>query len=282
MIKSQSFKARIIFRGSIRVFSSSHSSFNASRSASSSINDDEISHFDELAATWWDPNGSSGLLHKMNPARLSFIKDHIDPLPSSSWLSGRRVLDVGCGGGILTESLRRLGGQVTGVDASEQGIKVAKEHAFRSNLVGIDYKHCSVDDLLPEEKDSFDVICAMEILEHVIRPASFLKTILSLLSPDGILFISTIEKSVFAKLLTITMAEDILRLVPKGTHTYDKFIPKDAMRKWSSDLGADVVDTRGIIYEPWRGKWTVLKPGQEWGEQCNYIMAIKKKQAHQQ
>jgi ubiquinone biosynthesis O-methyltransferase len=199
---------------------------------------------------------------------------------AAGWLAGKSVLDVGCGGGILTESLARLGGQVMGIDASARAIHVAKEHAKGQDLQ-INYQPVLAESLLQNVKDGkqkpFHVITAMEIIEHVEQPARFLETLLGLLEQDGWLFLSTIEKTMFAKLLTCTLAEDILRIVPKGTHNYDKFIPKKALMAWCEQLGVQVVDTRGIIYEPWRGQWTVLEPGQTWGEQCNYIMALRKR-----
>ncbi|ORY79922.1 S-adenosyl-L-methionine-dependent methyltransferase [Protomyces lactucae-debilis] len=267
--------------------SSSFASRPSVRRSLSSASADEISHFDALAATWWDTEGSSALLHKMNPARISFMRRHLlaasdasQQLQASGWLAGKRVLDVGCGGGILTESLARLGGQVLGIDASQRAITVAKEHAARQGIA-VEYQQVLAEKLLERVKEGqekpFQVIAAMEIIEHVEQPARFLETLLGLLEEDGWLFLSTIEKTVFAKLLTCTLAEDILRLVPKGTHNYDKFIPKQALMSWCRQLDVQVVDTRGIIYEPWRGAWTVLEPGQTWGEQCNYIMALRKR-----
>ncbi|CCG81930.1 Hexaprenyldihydroxybenzoate methyltransferase [Taphrina deformans PYCC 5710] len=249
----------------------------------SSVSAEEIKHFDSLAATWWDTSGSSGLLHKMNPARIGFIKSHLTAslFPSDLarngplWLSGKRTLDVGCGGGILSEALTRVGGRVTGVDASTAGILVAKEHAKQMGL-SVEYLHTSVEQLAPERSESYDVVCAMEILEHVSSPPTFLRSVLQLLKPGGMLFVSTIEKTWFARLLTCTIAEDVLRLVPKGTHKYEKFVPKEAMVDWSRELGAEVVDTRGIIFDPLAGTWRVLGRNQPWGEACNYIMAIKK------
>ena len=253
-------------------------------SSSSSVSKDEISHFDNLAATWWDLDGSSGLLHKMNPARVSYIRSHIVPLPIFStdaectnplWLEGQKTLDVGCGGGILSEALRRVGGTVTGIDASSAGIQVAKGHAKQMDL-DIEYLHTAAETLAESRSEAYDIVCAMEILEHVASPPSFLKTVMTLLKPGGMLFISTIEKTAFARLLTCTLAEDVLRLVPRGTHNYEKFVPKEAIRIWMNDLGGQVIDVRGIIYDPLAGKWRVLRKGQSWGEACNYIMAIKK------
>lgn len=275
-----------------------------SPSSSSSVSEGEIHHFDALAATWWDLHGSSALLHKMNPARIGFIKSHVTAgmFPSDlervghRWLEGQRTLDVGCGGGILSESLARLGATVTGVDASVNGIRVAREHARQMGIEGIEYLHTSAESLLvmgrgsgdhsdavegPDggtatRRESFDVVCAMEVLEHVSSPPKFLETVMTLLKPGGLLFVSTIEKTRFAELLTCTIAEDILRLVPKGTHSYDKFVPKRAMHAWVGALGGRVVDTRGIIFDPLAGTWRVLSRGQTWGEACNYIMAIRK------
>lgn len=256
----------------------------STKASTSTVSRDEISHFDALASTWWDPNGSSALLHKMNPARLSFLKSHVTTPElfmsdvdgaSPFWLSDKKVLDIGCGGGLLAEALTRVGGEVTGVDASSAGIAVAKAHAKRMDLQ-IEYLNTSAEELVHSQSDMYDVVCAMEILEHVASPPAFLRTVMALMKPDGLLIISTIEKSRFAKLLTCTIAEDILRLVPKGTHNYDKFVPKAAIKKWMGELGGEVIDTRGIIFNPLNGSWQVLAQGQSWGEACNYIMAIRK------
>lgn len=271
-------------RSQVRKYSTTARDYSTTAQSPSSVSADEISHFDTLAATWWDPNGTSGLLHKMNPARIGFIRSHMVPKPIFSsdlesvdplWLSGKKTLDVGCGGGLLSEALSRVGADITGVDASSAGITVAKEHA-RQMGVQVEYLHTSAEELAASRTESYDVVCAMEILEHVSSPASFLKTVMTLLKPGGMLFISTIEKTQFAKFLTCTIAEDILRLVPKGTHNYDKFIPKEAIKSWMSELGGEVIDTRGIIFDPLAGTWRVLNKGQTWGEACNYIMAIKK------
>lgn len=241
----------------------------------SSVHSDEILHFDSLAPTWWDLNGSSALLHKMNPPRISFIKSHLSPsIVSHDWLRGHDVLDVGCGGGILSESLARLGARTTGLDASSAGIMVAKEHAKQSDL-SISYINTSAEEYVSTGAQ-FDVICAMEIIEHVKSPPAFLETMFKLLKSQGWLFISTIEASLFARILTCTIAEDILRLVPSGTHDPHKFVPKEGMKRWVDELGGQVIETRGIIYDPLMSKWRLLSPGQTWGEQCNYVMAIRK------
>ncbi|BFZ54977.1 Hexaprenyldihydroxybenzoate methyltransferase, mitochondrial [Savitreella phatthalungensis] len=298
-----------------------------------SVSSEEIGHFDKLAATWWDPNGSSRLLHLMNPARISYMREGLTRLPlghaqaldtfdeeasggGASWLRGRRVLDVGCGGGILSESLRRLGGNVVGVDASEAGVGVARAHALETGLLPSDdtpthptyahgslqYIHGSVEDLAddPKHKGSYDILCAMEILEHVNNPAAFLRTCVSLLKPPteenpggGLLFFSTIEKTRFAHLLTVTVAEEILKLVPRGTHNSDKFIPMAAVRRWCDDMGvaareatasspqidsvvAQVLDMRGTFFDPISQIWRIAPPNTPLAEQCNYFGTLER------
>ena len=181
----------------------------------SSVHGSEIEHFNALAPTWWDLGGPSALLHKMNPPRIQFIKDHIAPDTSHLWLKDKEVLDIGCGGGILAESLARLGASTVGLDASSEGISVARQHSKLNNLE-IEYVTTTAEDFAKTSR-TFDVITAMEIFEHVASPPAFLETLLSLLRPQGWLFLSTIEASRFARLLTCTIAEDLLRLVPRGT-----------------------------------------------------------------
>ena len=212
----------------------------------------EAEHFGAMASDWWDPNGSSAMLHRLNPVRLQYIRDRID----QHWqtderglrpLAGRRALDVGCGAGLLSEPLARLGAKVTGVDAAPELIAAAREHAERQGLA-IDYRACAVENV----DASFDLITAMEVIEHVASPAAFLRDLAARLAPGGLLILSTPNRTDWSKLLTITLAEG-LGQIPKGTHDYDQFIAPDRMAMLMEGAGLQLEDTAGIAFSLSRG-----------------------------
>lgn len=237
----------------------------------STINAKEVSHFDHLAATWWDPQGSSRLLHRMNPLRLSFINSL---LPQSElrdpnrWLNGYSILDVGCGGGILTESLSRLGAATDGLDASPRAIQVAKAHIRTDPKLYTEnppnYICGSIHD---HRNDSqYDIVTAMEVLEHVNYPALFLKQMADHVKPGGWLVISTISRSWQSWLGAIVGAEKIMRIVPPGTHSWNKFINESELREFISSLKNENgqpwtrdARSKGCIYNPFRGEWQMAK-----------------------
>ena len=220
--------------------------------AKTSILDKEARHFGGMAADWWDPNGSSAMLHKLNPVRLAYIRDMID----QHWqcdecgykpLAGKSALDVGCGAGLLAEPLARMGAKVTAVDAAPELIAVAREHADGQGL-RIDYRAAGVEDI----DGKFDLVTAMEVVEHVADPQHFIDSLAARLSPDGLMILSTPNKTAWSKLLTITLAEGFGQ-VPKGTHDFDKFIDPDTMRGLLAHAGLECVDFEGIAMSPTRG-----------------------------
>ena len=212
----------------------------------------EAEHFGKLAADWWDPRGSSAMLHRLNPARLGYLRDAIDAhwgLDSSGFapLAGKTALDVGCGAGLLAEPLARLGAKVTGVDASPEVIAVARGHAATMGLA-IDYR---VGDVQAME-GQFDLVTAMEVIEHVADPAAFLKALAKRLASGGLLVMSTPNATGWSKLLMITVAEGLGR-IPRGTHDFDKFIAPERMKALLAEAGLQCLDTEGIAWSPARG-----------------------------
>ncbi|HXC73692.1 MAG TPA: bifunctional 2-polyprenyl-6-hydroxyphenol methylase/3-demethylubiquinol 3-O-methyltransferase UbiG [Sphingomicrobium sp.] len=217
-----------------------------------SIAPDEIAQFASHAGDWWDPNGSERMLHKLNPVRLKYIRDQID----QHWqcdecsrrpLDGRTALDVGCGAGLLTEPLARLGARVSGIDASPELIDVARRHAAAMGL-DIDYRAGDVQEL----EGRFDLITCMEVIEHVADPAAFVQALAARLAPGGLLILSTPNATGWSKLLTITLAEGLGR-IPKGTHDFAKFIAPERMKLLLADAGLNCRDVEGIAWSPTRG-----------------------------
>lgn len=218
----------------------------------SSIITREAEHFGAMAGDWWDPRGKSAMLHRLNPVRLGYIRDWIDQhwhLDERSLkpLAGRTALDVGCGAGLLCEPLARLGAEVTGVDAAPELIEAAQDHAAGQGLA-ITYRACGVEEL----DGRFDLVTAMEVIEHVASPTAFLRSLTERLKPDGLLLLSTPNRTAWARLLTITLAEGFGQ-IPRGTHDYDMFIPPEAMTRLMAEAGLKVLDMEGIAWSPARG-----------------------------
>ena len=219
---------------------------------SSSIVAREAAHFGGMANDWWDADGESRMLHRLNPVRLQYIRDRID----QHWqrdersvrpLAGLKALDVGCGAGLLTEPLRRLGADVTGVDAAPELIEAARSHAQAGGL-DIRYVAGGVEAL----SGQFDLVTAMEVIEHVADPAAFVRSLAERLAPGGLLILSTPNRTAWSRLLTITLAEGFGR-IPKGTHEYDRFISPERMATLLENAGMTMVDTKGIAVSPGRG-----------------------------
>lgn len=220
------------------------------------INPDEAALFGRIAHDWWDPRGSSRLLHMANPARLGFIRSCVDAhfgIDSHALrpLAGRRALDVGCGAGLLAEPLARLGAAVTAVDGAPEVIEVARAHAAAADL-GIDYR-CMEVVLLQSEPQRFDVITCMEVLEHVDNVDAFLASLASLLAPGGILLLSTPNRTALSYAVLITAGEQLLRLVPRGAHDWNRFLTPDELRQALAQVGLRVEAMRGLSFDPRRG-----------------------------
>jgi 2-polyprenyl-6-hydroxyphenyl methylase/3-demethylubiquinone-9 3-methyltransferase len=219
---------------------------------SSSIVTREAEHFGRLAGDWWDPNGASAMLHRLNPVRLAYIRDRID----QHWqcdehvrrpLEGRTALDVGCGAGLLAEPLARLGARVTGIDAAPELIEAARAHAAGQGLE-IDYRAVPVE----EVEGQFDLVTALEVIEHVADPAAFVRALAARLAPGGLMILSTPNATGWSKLLTITLAEGLGR-IPKGTHDFASFIAPERMRGLLEAAGLRCEDFEGIAWNPARG-----------------------------
>lgn len=191
---------------------------------------------------WWDLNGTCRLLHQINPIRTQFICQEVT-------LSGQHILDIGCGGGILTETLAKEGGQVTGIDASKELIDIAKQHANSQGLK-IKYEAQTAEQLAEQQKEQFDIITCMELLEHVPDPLSLLKACYDLLKPNGQLFISTLNRTLKAYGLAILMAEYVLRLLPVNTHSYQQFIKPHELDAWLRETGFVLHKLKGMHYNP--------------------------------
>lgn len=215
----------------------------------------EAAQFGKLAADWWNPKGSSAMLHKLNPPRLRYLRERID----AHWhsdphdrrpLAGKRALDVGCGAGLLTEPQARLGAEVTGIDAAPESIAVAKAHAEGQGLT-IDYRAGEVAQLAGEAK-RFDLITSMEVIEHVADPAAFVSALAGLLAPGGLLVVSTPNRTPQSRLAMITLGEGLGR-IPKGTHDWSKFLMPEELEGLFNASGLSVIDRRGLGFSPLKG-----------------------------
>lgn len=220
--------------------------------AATSILAHEAAHFGALAGDWWDPDGASAMLHKLNPVRLGYIRDRIDQhwhLDECSMkpLAGKSALDVGCGAGLLAEPLARMGAKVTALDAAPELIAAAKAHADGAGLE-IDYRAVGVEAL----DGRFDLVTAMEVVEHVADPRAFVASLAARLAPGGLLILSTPNRTAWSKLLTITLAEGFGK-IPRGTHHYDEFITPEEMTAMMAAAGLVVEDVEGIAFSPMRG-----------------------------
>ncbi|GAA4034334.1 bifunctional 2-polyprenyl-6-hydroxyphenol methylase/3-demethylubiquinol 3-O-methyltransferase UbiG [Sphingomonas rosea] len=220
--------------------------------AETSIRPEEAAHFGAMAGDWWDPKGSSAMLHRLNPVRLGFVRQAIDRHFGTSErdlrpLTGKSALDVGCGAGLLAEPLARLGAAVTGIDAAPELIEAARTHAGESGLA-IRYVAGEVGRL----DGAFDLVTALEVVEHVADPASFVRQLADRLAPDGLLVMSTPARTPWSRLLTITLAEGTGQ-IPRGTHDYDQFLSPDQLGETLAQAGLTVVETRGIAFGPGKG-----------------------------
>lgn len=223
-----------------------------SKATRSTVNTDEVAEFDRLGAAWWDTDGPMAPLHALNPVRVGYIKDrllaHYRRDDAAQPLKGLTIADIGCGGGLLAEALCRLGASVTGIDAGRENIAIAARHAKASGLA-IDYRATTAEALAANGR-TFDVVTALEIIEHVENPDLFVASCARLVKKDGVLFFSTLNRTPKSFLLGIVAAEYILRWLKPGTHSWKKFIKPSELSRLLRPLGFQVRDIRGLIYRP--------------------------------
>ena len=239
-----------------------------------SVDQDEVARFSRLAAQWWDTRGPMAALHKFNPVRLAYIRDRAaehfgrDPVRLDS-LAGLRVLDIGCGGGILSEPLARLGAGVVGADPSESNIAVAKHHAERAGL-SIDYRAVPAE-ALAQSGETFDVVLAMEVVEHVADLGLFIELAAGLVAPGGLLFVATLNRTAKSFALAIVGAEYILRWLPRGTHRWEKFVTPNELEIAIEQSGLKVADEIGVVYNLFADRWQLSAD-----TDVNYMMVSEK------
>jgi 2-polyprenyl-6-hydroxyphenyl methylase / 3-demethylubiquinone-9 3-methyltransferase len=219
----------------------------ADSAAARNVDPAEVAKFTLLAQSWWDPNGPSKPLHDLNPLRLQYV-ERIAPLAQKDG-NRKRVCDVGCGGGILSESMARAGAQVLGIDLGQAVLDVAELHALEAQ-VAVEYRAIAAEELARESPSSFDLVTCMEMLEHVPDPAASLRSLAQLVKPGGDVIVSTLNRNPKAFAVAIVGAEYIARVLPRGTHQYMKFIRPSELARWGRDAGLELNDLRGIAYNP--------------------------------
>ena len=224
----------------------------------------ELSKFGDLAHRWWDMDGEFRPLHQINPLRLNWV----DGLVA---LKGRRVLDVGCGGGILSESMARLGADVLGIDLSSKPLRVAQLHALETQLAGVAYREIAAEDLALETPAAFDVVTCMEMLEHVPDPGSIVQACAALAKPGAWVFFSTIHRNVKSFLMAIVGAEHVLKLLPKGTHEYAKLIRPSELAQYCREAGLRPQEFKGLGYNPFTQRYRLSDDSS-----VNYLLACRK------
>lgn len=233
-----------------------------SEAAKTTIDQAEVDRFTAMAAEWWDPTGKFRPLHKFNPVRIRYIRDkacaHFSRDANSHRpLEGLRVLDIGCGGGLLSEPMARMGATVIGADASERNIGIATTHAAQSG-VDVDYRAVTAEQLAAEG-ETFDIILNMEVVEHVSDVDFFITTCASMVKPGGMMFVATINRTMKAMALAIVGAEYVLRWLPKGTHQFDKLVRPEELEKPLSASGMQVDDRTGVFFNPLMNQWNLSR-----------------------
>ncbi len=223
----------------------------------------EIARFDVVAQRWWDPQGEFKPLHALNPVRLAYVE-------ARAGLQGQRVLDVGCGGGLLSEAMARAGAIVTGIDLAPMTIEVAELHALDSGL-SIQYLRQSAEAHALEHRSQYDLITCMEMLEHVPDPMSVLRAMHSLVKPGGYVFLSTLNRNLKSYLLAVVGAEYILNLLPRGTHTYERFIRPSELARWARAAGLSLEDISGLSFDPFSNVAKLSKD-----VDVNYLMCVRR------
>ena len=223
-----------------------------------SVDPREVEQFARLAARWWDPRGPMAPLHKLNPVRLAYVRDHAAEhfrrdSKKLGCLKGLRMLDIGCGAGILTEPLARLGAEMSGIDPAAENIAAARAHAAESGAI-VDYRDTTAE-ALAQAGEQFDVVLAMEVVEHVVDVRDFVATCASLVKPGGLFFAATLNRTLKSFALAIVGAEYVLRWLPRGTHQWDKFVRPEELEEAVEDAGLRVTGERGVIFNPLAGRW---------------------------
>ena len=242
----------------------------------SSVDSAEIERFAGMAADWWDPRGPMAALHKLNPVRVGYIRDRAaerfgrDP-KRLDCLKGLRMLDIGCGAGILSEPLARLGAEMVGADPAEENIAAAKAHAEEAGLA-VDYRATTAEELAAAG-ERFDVVLAMEVVEHVNDVDEFVATCASMVKPGGLMVAATLNRTLKSFALAIVGAEYVLRWVPRGTHQWDKFVTPQELERAFEDAGLDVIGERGVVYNPFADRWQLSSD-----MDVNYMLAGAKRQ----
>lgn len=242
--------------------------------AASTVDAGEVERLSALAGEWWDPRGNMAMLHKFNPVRLGFIRDHAAERfdrdgKKLDCLKDLRILDIGCGGGILSEPLARLGASLVGADPSEANIAAAKEHADDMELP-IDYR-CTTAEALADAGERFDVVLAMEVVEHVADVSLFVERCAEMVKPGGLMIVGTINRTLKSFALAIVGAEYVLRWLPRGTHQWDKFVTPNELEIALEQSGLEVTDEQGVIYNILADRWQISGD-----TDVNYMLAAEK------
>jgi 2-polyprenyl-6-hydroxyphenyl methylase/3-demethylubiquinone-9 3-methyltransferase len=242
----------------------------------STVDPAEVAKFEAMAAEWWDPNGKFKPLHMLNPCRLDYITRQIAAefdrdLTLDHPFTGLRILDIGCGGGLLSEPMARLGATVVGADAAPRNIPVAQIHAAQSGL-DIDYRHTTAEDMAAAG-ERFDVVLNMEVVEHVANPLAYLTACQTLLKPGGLMICSTLNRNPKSFVMTIVGAEWVMRWLPKGTHDWAKFITPEELYALIRQAGLDPVDKKGMVFNPVSWNWSLSSRDLS----CNYVTASVKR-----
>lgn len=236
----------------------------AGMSTATNVDPQELAKFSDLAHKWWDPESEFKPLHQINPLRL----DWIDQLAN---VKGKRVVDVGCGGGILAESMARRGANVLGIDLADKPLKVAQLHAMEAGVANLDYRSVAVEELAAEQARQFDVVTCMEMMEHVPDPSSVVQACANLVKPGGWVFFSTINRNPKSFLFAIVGAEYVLKLLPKGTHEYGRFIRPAELARWIREAHLDLNQFKGMEYNPLTGRYWLSGD-----TSVNYLVACRK------
>lgn len=242
--------------------------------AQTTIDQDEVARFSAMAAEWWSPNGKFRPLHKFNPVRLTYIRDHVaahfgrDPR-SDKPLAGLRLLDIGCGGGLLSEPMARMGAEVLGADASRTNVEVATIHAEQSG-VDVSYEAVTSEELAARG-ERFDIVLNMEVVEHVSDVDLFLTSCAEMVKPGGLMFVATINRTMKARALAIIGAEYVLRWLPRGTHQYEKLVRPEEIETPLNASGMHVIDRTGVFYNPLQDQWNLSRD-----MDVNYMMLLER------